>query len=368
MDFEGIIKGAIKHNNAIVLKRKEIISYIETLEDKPNVNQLFKIMEKYKMARGQYDVSTLADEVGNGMVPLKDPLYVPFGCFNELKMILEKKMFYPLLLSGLSGTGKTKMVEQVCASLSRQLVRVNLTIESDEDSLIGGWKLENGSMQYRKGPVIDAMERGAVLLLDEVDLASPSRIMCLQSIMEGVGYFIKKTGEFVKPAAGFTVIATANTKGTGDDSGSFVATNILNEAFLERFAILFECGYPPEKVEKDILGKLLVRHNMADDDGKDFADILVKTANAIRKAYDAEGDIRHTLSTRRLVHIINSYAIFDRDREKALTVCFSRFDKAHQEAFMSTYKQHCPTTKTEEDELKAETFTTDPFELKAFPS
>lgn len=291
--------------------------------------------------------------INSELVPLNNPNFVPFGCYDDVKMIIERKMFYPFMISGETGNGKTHMIEQACHETGRELVRVNITVESDEDSLMGGFRLENANTVYHKGPVLEAMERGAVLLLDEIDLGSPARIMCLQSILEGKPYFIKRTGEFVEPKPGFTIVATANTKGRGDEDGNYVATNFLNEAFLERFAILFEHDYPPRNVEVEILKKHLGSLDMGSEDDIEFADILTKFAEQVRKSRKETAGFDHTISTRRLIHIINSYSIFGRNRKKALDVCLSRFDEHHKTAFMQAYKQFDPVSLEEEAELRA---------------
>lgn len=265
-------------------------------------------------------------------VPAIDKLYVPFGPYHDCEKVLQAEFFFPVLLTGPSGVGKTFCVEQLCAQHNREFFRVNITYQSDEDSLIGGFRLNNGSTYFDKGPVLMAMERGAVLLLDEIDLASPMLIMCLQSILEGKGYLIKKTGEWVHPKPGFQIFATANTKGQGDDSGSFIGTQILNEAFLERFPLTFDNDYPPVDVESDILTKL------GDSLGikkPEFVSRLLKFAELIRQSYTA-GDIDHTLSTRRLAHIMRIFSIWG-DERQAVTHALNRFDKHTLTAFMDIY-------------------------------
>ena len=234
------------------------------------------------------------------LVPTKDPTFVPFGNFNAVKKIIKSGVFYPTYIQGLSGNGKTFGVEQACAQLNRELIRVNITIETDEDDLIGGFRLQNGSTVWHNGPIIEALERGCVLLLDEVDLAS-NKILCLQSILEGKGVFLKKIGRYVKPANGFNVIATANTKGKGSDDGRFMGTNVLNEAFLERFAITLEQDYPSPVTETKILKAI------CSDDS--FCARLADWAQIIRKTF-ADGGVDVVISTRRLVHIVKAFAIF----------------------------------------------------------
>ena len=264
--------------------------------------------------------------VVQNLVPFKDPEFVPFGNFNDVKKVLRSKEFYPVFITGLSGNGKTYSVEQACATLGRELIRVNITIETDEDDLIGGFRLVDGNTVWHNGPVVEALERGAVLLLDEIDLAS-NKILCLQSILEGKGVFLKKIGKFVTPAAGFTVVATANTKGKGSEDGRFVGTNVLNEAFLERFPVTFEQNYPHPQTEQKILDALL--------DEPEFNKKLVDWADIIRKTF-FDGGIDEVISTRRLVHIVQAFKIFG-NRAKAITTCISRFDDETKQAFQELY-------------------------------
>lgn len=268
--------------------------------------------------------------IGN-LIPEKNPNFVSFGNFNDLKKIISSKIFYPLFITGMSGNGKTFSVEQACAQLNRELIRINITIETDEDDLIGGFRLINGETVWHNGPVIEALERGAVLLLDEIDLAS-NKIMCLQSILEGTGLFLKKTGRYVKPAPGFTVVATANTKGKGSDDGRFIGTNILNEAFLERFALTFEQEYPSLKIEQKILEKLSEELGCLD---VEFCEKLAYWAQCIRKSFK-EGALDEVISTRRLIHIIRAYRIFGK-RMKAIQVCVNRFDDLTKSGFLQLY-------------------------------
>jgi predicted protein tyrosine phosphatase len=268
---------------------------------------------------------------GNSLVPNRFKNYVPFGHFKDVASVIESGFFYPLFITGLSGNGKTMMVEQVCAKQKRELIKVSVTIETDEDDLLGGFRLEDGETVFFKGPVVEAMERGAVLLLDEVDLAS-NKIMCLQPVLEGNGVLLKKINEFVKPAPGFTIVATANTKGKGDDAGRFIGTNILNEAFLERFPITFEQSYPNVAVEKKIVKKELVSAGAEDDD---FAEKLVNWADIIRKTF-FDGGVDEIIATRRLVHIAKAYGVF-KDRKKAIELCVNRFDDETKESFISLY-------------------------------
>ena len=267
--------------------------------------------------------------------PDVDPLYVPFGNFKTVNQIVKSGMFYPMFITGLSGNGKTYMVEQACAKAKRDMIRVNFTVETDEDDLIGGFRLIDGDTKFFKGPVIKAMEQGAVLLCDEIDLANPAKVMCLQSILEGKGYFIKKTGEYVQPAPGFTVISTANTKGQGSDDGRFIGTNILNEAFLERFPVTVEQEYPSVSIEKKILEKVADSLDRSDDDSNEFITKLVDWADIIRKTF-MDGGVDEIISTRRLVHIIKAYAIFN-DRMTAIEMCTNRFDEETKLSFADLY-------------------------------
>ena len=265
------------------------------------------------------------------LVPDVDQTFVKFGSFNDVKNILKSKQFYPTFITGLSGNGKTFGVEQACAQLKRELIRVNITIETDEDDLIGGFRLVDGATVWHNGPVIEALERGAVLLLDEVDLAS-NKILCLQPILEGKGLFLKKIGKFVNPAKGFNVIATANTKGKGSDDGRFIGTNVLNEAFLERFPVTFEQDYPAPSIEKKILGAVASNLGITDID---FLARLVDWGDIIRKTF-YDGGIDEIISTRRLVHILRAYSIFG-DKMKSIQVCVNRFDDETKEAFLQLY-------------------------------
>ena len=267
------------------------------------------------------------------LVPDKDPNYVPFGNFTDLKKIIKSKVFYPTFITGLSGNGKTFGVEQACAQLGRDLIRVNITVETDEDDLIGGFRLVDGNTVWHNGPVLEALQRGAVLLLDELDLAS-NKILCLQSILEGNGVFIKKIGKQVYPEKGFTVVATANTKGKGSDDGRFVGTNVLNEAFLERFPLTFEQEYPSIKIEQKLLHNYCSELNCCDDE---YIENLGTWAEIIRKTFK-EGGVDEVISTRRLVHIIRAFAIF-KDRLKAIKLCLNIFDDETKAAFLELYSK-----------------------------
>ena len=286
-----------------------------------------KAPETETVSEAAYVVSSLTGDI----VPKKDPVFVSFGNYPDVRSIIKSKMFYPVFITGLSGNGKTMGVTQSCAENKRELIRVNITIETDEDDLLGGYRLKDGQTVWQNGPVIEAMERGAVLLLDEIDLAS-NKIMCLQPILEGSGVFVKKINRFVKPAHGFNVVATANTKGQGSDDGKFIGTNVLNEAFLERFPITFEQSYPKPAIEEKILVNTLKTSGKSD---KDFCKKLVTWADVIRKTY-FDGGVDEIISTRRLVHIIQAYAIFGK-KMKAVEVCTNRFDDDTKNSFIELY-------------------------------
>ena len=268
------------------------------------------------------------------LIPEKDPLYVPFGNFNDVYTIIKSGRYYPAFITGLSGNGKTFMVEQACAKAKREYFRVNITVETDEDDLLGHYALIDGNTVWQDGPVVKAMERGAILLLDEIDLAS-SKIMCLQPVLEGKGVYLKKVNRFVSPSVGFNVLATANTKGKGSEDGRFIGTNILNEAFLERFPITVEQEYPSMSVERKILDKVFASLDITEYG--DFAEKLVTWADIIRKTF-YEGGIDEIIATRRLVHIVNAYAIFG-DRKKAIEMCIARFDDDTKTSFLDLYSK-----------------------------
>ena len=299
-------------------------------------------LEEYKVGRGKWNLEVTQETVEElehtyqapavmpaseqNLIPQKDDTFVKFGNFSDVKKIIQSRIFYPTFITGLSGNGKTLTVEQACAQLGRELIRVNITVETDEDDLIGGFRLVGGETVWHNGPVIEALQRGAVLLLDEIDLAS-NKILCLQSILEGKGVFLKKIGKWITPAKGFQVFATANTKGKGSDDGRFIGTNVLNEAFLERFPVTFEQEYPSPAIEAKILGKIC-------DDDK-FTTKLVDWADIIRKTF-YDGGIEEIISTRRLVHIVKAYNIFG-DKAKAIQVCINRFDDETKQAFLELY-------------------------------
>ena len=295
-----------------------------TVDDTPKVESQPKVSTDTKAA---YVVSSLTDNV----VPAKDTDFVNFGNYADIKNIVKSKKFYPVFITGLSGNGKTLAVTQACAEAKREMIRCNITIETDEDDLLGGYRLKDGQTVWQNGPVIEAMERGAVLLLDEIDLAS-NKIMCLQPILEGSGVYVKKINRFVKPKNGFNVIATANTKGQGSDDGKFIGTNVLNEAFLERYPVTFEQQYPSAKIEEKIVAQKLSSAGKKDDK---FAHNLVTWADVIRRTYN-DGGVDEIISTRRLVHIAEAYGIF-KNKMKAIQVCTNRFNDDTKTSFTDLY-------------------------------
>jgi hypothetical protein len=316
--------------------------------------------ETYKVARGVYRIPQLDGSVKRALaqtvvnenpeekkeskvipfpvqtesfIPDKDSHFVRFGHCKDVESIVKSRIFYPTFVTGLSGNGKTFMIEQVCARLNREMFRVNVTIETDEDDLLGHYLLKDGETVWQDGPAIQAMKRGAILLLDEVDLAS-NKIMCLQPVLEGKGIFIKKINQWIRPVRGFNVFATANTKGKGSDDGRFIGTNILNEAFLERFAITMEQDYPSISVEKKILNAVLVSLGC---ENEEFVDKLTNWADIIRKTF-YDGGVDEIIATRRLVHICNAYAIFG-DKMKSIQMCVNRFDEETKSAFLDLYSK-----------------------------
>ncbi len=302
-----------------------------------------KRLKQYKQGIGKWDLTiqekleitynapAASPAIAENLVPSKDPNFVPFGNFPDVKKIIQSGIFYPTFITGLSGNGKTLGIEQACAALKRELIRVNITIETDEDDLIGGFRLVNGETVWHNGPVIEALERGAILLLDEVDLAS-NKILCLQSVLEGKGLFLKKTGRYVERRPGFNIFATANTKGKGSEDGRFIGTNVLNEAFLERFALTFEQEYPTVATETKILEKAAASLAVLD---KEFCSYLANWADIIRRTFN-DGGVDEVISTRRLVHIVRAFAIWQ-DRMKAIKVCTNRFDEETKQSFIELY-------------------------------
>ena len=348
-----VLVDALRNTGKTQFTRPEVIKAAKKVGVSPNV---ILANDKYKVARGIYSIDNVVCEYSglpstnsyqesntmflaqpklkvevDNLVPNKDATYVAFGFHKDLNTILSSKQFYPVFIMGLSGNGKTTMVEQVCASLKRECIRVNISIETDEDDLIGGNTLVDGNVVYREGPVSIAMKRGAVLILDECDRGS-NKLMCLQAILEGKPYFNKKTGEVIHPTPGFNIVATANTKGQGMGDGKYMSAQILDDAFLERFAVTIEQEYPTSKVEKKIIMKKMERVEKVDED---FADKLVQWSDIIRKTF-REGAIDDLISTRRLEHIVNAFAMFG-DRMKAINLCIARFDEETKTSFLDLY-------------------------------
>ena len=314
-----------------------------------------KKLEQYKVKRGTWDLTiqearqqleksvaapAVVPPVEQNLIPTKDDSFVKFGNFGDVRKIIQSRLFYPTFITGLSGNGKTFSVEQACAQLGRELIRVNITIETDEDDLIGGFRLVDGATVWHNGPVVEAMARGAILLLDEIDLAS-NKILCLQSALEGKGVFLKKTGTYITPAEGFQIFATANTKGKGSDDGRFIGTNVLNEAFLERFPVTFEQEYPSAATEVKIMNKIC--------SDIDFCKRLADWADIIRKTF-YDGGVDEVISTRRLVHIVQAYNIFE-DKLKAIQVCLNRFDDETKQAFLDLYDKVDETVDVKQEEV-----------------
>ena len=315
------------------LKIKKGLFKMPDAVDASKPTAMEEVVEKQPETEIKSEAAYIVSSLTGDIVPKKDPVFVSFGNYSDIKSIVKSGMFYPVFITGLSGNGKTMGVTQACAENKKELIRVNITIETDEDDLLGGYRLKDGQTVWQNGPVIEAMERGAILLLDEIDLAS-NKIMCLQPILEGSGVFVKKINKFVKPKPGFNVIATANTKGQGSEDGKFIGTNILNEAFLERFPITFEQKYPGVSVEKKILNNTL---KVAGKTDEQFTDKLVTWADVIRKTY-FDGGVDEIISTRRLVHIVQAFAIFG-NKMKAIEVCTNRFDDDTKNSFVELYSK-----------------------------
>jgi MoxR-like ATPase len=298
-----------------------IVVPMKTNEDAPQVPQ----------ASVASDIQSILNE--EVYVPQKDATFVRWGYFKDVKKIIDSRMFFPVYIAGLSGNGKTIMVEQACAMSKREYVRVQITPETDEDDLIGGFRLINGETVFAKGPVIKAMEAGAILLIDEIDRGS-NKLMALQGVLEGKPVLIKKTGEVIQPAPGFNVIATANTKGQGSDDGRFIAATVIDEAFLERFTITMEQPYPTAAIEKKIVTNHMKKFGCEDED---FADKLINWGQAIRKTFE-DGGVEEIISTRRMCHAVQTFSIF-KDRKKAIELVITRFDEDTRSAFIDLYEK-----------------------------
>ena len=357
------LKNALSESGKASFKNQEILSIGKSLGI--DHNDTYKVIRTmHKIRRGVYTLeapkvaapaanveakvafrgvaSVSNDEV---YVPSVDPTYIKWGEYNTIMKIIKSNMFFPTYIAGLSGNGKTMMVEQACAKTKREYVRVQISPETDEDDLIGGFRLVNGETVFQKGPVIKAMERGCILLIDEIDRAT-NKIMCLQGVLEGNPVLLKKTGEVVTPAEGFNVIATANTKGRGSDDGRFTAASIIDDAFLERFVCVVDQEFPNPAIEEKIVTAHMNKYGVEDDD---FAKKLIAWSNVIRKTFAAEG-VDEVVSTRRLCHIVKSHAIFD-DRMKSINMCISRFDAETREAFLDLYTKIDESQLTEDGEI-----------------
>lgn len=325
------------------ISRKEIDEVLNSTNEKiPYPHWLTS--DNYRVSRGYFKVPSFETPISvvENVIPMKKPVaesvrseyliperdtnFEKYGFYNDLKNIIKSKLFYPIFISGPSGIGKTFLVEQVCAELKRECIRVNFSIETDQTDLIGGPTLVDGNITYSEGPVITCLRNGYVLLLDEIDRSNANNILILNGILEGRGFYNPKTGEFIKAKEGFNIITTANSKGYGDESGRYLS-QILDSAFLERFPITLEQEFPSEKVETKIL-----KHHSEDED---FIEKLVKWARVIRKTYE-NGGIDEIVSTRRLVHICEAHRIFG-DKLKAINLCVSRFESHTKEAFVDLY-------------------------------
>jgi MoxR-like ATPase len=354
-DAQNLIEGlTLYYEGRTELTTGDIKAWCEEVGYVPNT--VYNRLSEYKTGRGKFSLDsvqavaqleeTYQAPAYQSLVPVVDQNFVPFGNFKDVKQIIKSGVFYPVFITGLSGNGKTHSVEQSCAQLNRDCVRVNITIETDEDDLIGGFRLVNGDTVWHDGPVVEALKRGAILLLDEVDLAS-NKIMCLQSLLEGKGVYLKKTNEYVKPSAGFNVIATANTKGKGDDTGMFIGANILNEAFLERFAVTFEQEYPTPTVETKILTRILADLGQSNEE---LIKNLVTWAEIIRKTYD-DGGVDAVITTRRLINVLKAFVIWD-DVNKSIDLCINRFDDDTKQVFKQLFDKivtPTPDYETESD-------------------
>ena len=341
------------------VSRKELMDTYEGIESLENIdNFIRKILKDFEKGskRGYYKVPETADTTETrttpeslAFTPEVDKNYISWGNYKTIEKIIESRVFHPLFITGLSGNGKTMMVEQSCANLSREMYRVNITVETDEDDLLGGFRLVNSETVWFDGPVVQAMQRGGVLLLDEIDLAS-NKIMCIQSVLEGKGVFLKKVNRWVKPAEGFTIFATANTKGQGDELGKFVGTGFLNEAFLERFPITVVQSYPSKSIENKILRKFWKNQiGPLDEEAEIITENLVEWATITRDSFE-NGAINDLITTRRLISILQTYRIFG-DVEESIKLTVNRFDDITRESFVDLYKKLSEVSEEEEEEV-----------------
>ena len=296
--------------------------------------QIIPIREE-KTVQSRFDPNTVS-EFEYAQVPDKDSSYVPFGEFKDIESIIRSQQFFPIFISGLSGNGKTFMVEQACSRAKRPMVRVQMSRETDEDDLIGGFRLVNGDTVWVDGPAVVAAKQGAILLLDEIDLGGPA-LMCLQPLLEGNGIFVKKTGEYVVPAPGFNILATANTKGKGDETGSFAHTGIMNEAMLDRFPVTLEQPYADPKTETKILEGKASNFGVDAAAEANFISDLVQWADNIRKTYMA-GGMSEIVTTRRLESILKAFSIFGK-HTTAIEMGISRFDEQTKSDMIRLYEK-----------------------------
>lgn len=329
----------LKQKNALTLNKSDVSDYLHENTDIDS-HAFYSYLEPHKSSHGMWNFAAVVDELDDSLakslfIPDKDPNYIPTGYYENLKKILDSKSFINSIIVGPTGAGKSVMVEQIHNEIQKPLVRVNVTVESDEDSLMGGMRIKDGSTFFQKGPVIQAMEMGATLLLDELDLISPSKGMCLQSVLEKGTYLIKKTGERVKAQKGFKIVATANTKGGGDENGHYIGTQILNAAMLDRFGIFFEATYPDEETETNIV-KLLA-NNIGLNISETEISHLVRWANKTRSTEGENMDLQYSISTRRLCDIVKTFEVFG-NFDEAVKMCLSRFDSAHSEAFWNFFE------------------------------
>jgi MoxR-like ATPase len=369
MNKDKSLTEALKSRGQFSYRNQEILEIARGLGI--DHNDAYKVIRKmYKLSRGVYTLDapsaptpaaepTPSTAIANHVelrgvasvandeiyVPSVDPTYIKWGEYNTIMKIIKSKLFFPVYVSGLSGNGKTMMIEQACAKAKREYVRVQISPETDEDDLIGGFRLINGETVFQKGPIIKAMERGCLLLIDEIDRAT-NKIMCLQGVLEGNPVLLKKTGQVVTPAEGFNVIATANTKGRGSDDGRFTAASIIDDAFLERFVCAIDQEFPSPMIEKKIVMAHMSKFGV---EAEEFCDKLIAWSNVIRKTFDADG-VDEIISTRRLCHIVKTFSIFE-DRAKAISMCISRFDEETRTAFLDLYTKIDESQLTEDGEV-----------------
>ena len=329
------------------VSRKQILDWLKSSKTKTIVPWNYLLSNKvkkglYAIPGGNINTVPAVEETTSpvivdmldpsSLIPKRDTNYVPFGNYRDLETIITSKMFYPVYVSGPTGNGKSTTVEQICAKHKTPLIRVNLNTMTDEDQLIGSKTLVDGNVQIVEGPVVLAMRMGIPLLLDEIDAGGANTLLCLQPILEGKAFYFKLKNEMIIPAKGFNIFATANTKGKGSDDGRYIGTNVLNEAFLERFAVTFNQDYPSASIEKKIVVNLMNHYECVN---LEYADTLVKWADVIRKTFDA-GGVDETITTRRLVHIVRAFSIF-KDQKKAIELCTNRFDDATRLAFIDLF-------------------------------